>query len=83
MWTATELRAQVLAKAAEDGDFRALLITDPKAAISAETGTAVPDGFDVLHEASATVAHLVLPPSPRLTEVELETATGGLSVIGT
>ncbi len=83
MTTATEMRDQILNKAAEDGDFRTRLIEDPKAAISAEVGATVPDGFDVVvHEDSATTFHLVLPPSPELTESELETATGGLSVIG-
>ena len=78
MTTATEMKERILGKAAEDGDFRARLIADPKATISAEVGTAIPDGFDVvIHEDSATTAHLVLPPSPQLTEAELKTAAGG------
>lgn len=78
MTTATELKAQILSKAAEDGDFRARLIDDPKGAISSETGTTIPDGFNiVVHEDSATTAHLVLPPSDKLTEAELKTAAGG------
>ena len=78
MTTATELKNRILSKADEDSDFRARLIADPREAISAETGTAVPDGFDVVvHEDSATTTHLVLPPSPRLTEAELQTAAGG------
>ena len=78
MTTATELKARILSKAAEDGDFRARLIADPKAAIASEVGTVIPDGFDVaVHEDSATTAHLVLPPSPKLTEAELETAADG------
>ena len=48
MTTATDLKARILTKAGEDGEFRALLIADPKAAISAETGTTIPDGFDVV-----------------------------------
>ena len=84
MTTATEMKDRILNRAAEDGEFRASLIADPKAAIASEIGTTVPDGFDVVvHEDSATTAHLVLPPSPKLTEAELETAAGGLSVIGT
>ena len=79
MTTATEMRARILGKAADDSDFRARLIADPKAAISAETGADIPSGFDVvIHEDSATTAHLVLSPSPQLTEGELEMATGGL-----
>ena len=78
MTTATEMKTQLLTKAAEDGDFRAHLIADPKAAISAELGRTIPEGFDIeVHEDGATTAHLVLPPSPELTEVELETVAGG------
>ena len=62
MTTATEMKDRILSRAAEDGEFRASLIADPKAAISAETGKTIPDGFDVaVHEDSATTAHLVLP----------------------
>ncbi len=78
MTTATEIRDRILSKAEEDSEFRARLIADPRAAISAEVGTAIPDGFDVVvHEESPTAAHLVLPPSPALTEAELETVAGG------
>ena len=79
MTTATELKTQILSKAGEDGEFRARLIADPKAAISAEIGTTIPDAFNVaVHEDSATTAHLVLPPSPNLTETEMETVAGGI-----
>ena len=78
MTTVTELKTRIMTRAGEDADFRALLIADPKAAISAEIGTTIPDGFDVVvHEDGATTAHLVLPPSPELTEAELQTAAGG------
>ena len=78
MTTATELKAQVLTRAAEDEEFRSRLIADPKAAIASEVGTTVPDGFDVVvHEDSATTAHLVLPPSPVLSEAEMATVAGG------
>ena len=81
MTTATELRTQILSKADADSDFRAHLIADPKAAISAEIGANIPDGFDVVvHEDGATTAHLVLPPSPTLTEAELEMIAGGGSL---
>ena len=78
MTTATELKTQILTKADEDNEFRARLLTDPKAAISTELGTAIPEGFNVLvHEDSATTAHLVLPPSPKLLEAELKACAGG------
>jgi hypothetical protein len=73
MTTATEMKDAILRRAAADGDFRTRLIADPKAAIAAETGTTVPEGFNVVvHEDSATAAHLVLAPSPELTDAELE-----------
>ena len=78
MTTATELKTQILTKAAEDGEFRTRLIANPRAAISAETGVTIPEGFDVaVHEDSATTAHLVLPPSPKLTEADLAMVAGG------
>ena len=78
MKTATELKTQLLSKADEDNDFRARLIADPKAAISSELDTTIPEGFDVVvHEDSKTTAHLVLPPSPALTEADLEKVAGG------
>ena len=83
MTTGTELKAQILTKAEQDSDFRARLIADPKAAISAETGMAIPDEFDVMvHEDGAATAHLVLPPSPKLTESELANVAGGGSTKG-
>ena len=83
MTTAAELKDQILSKAAEDEDFRARLIADPREAISAETGTTIPDGFDwVVHEDSATTTHLVLTPSRELSEAEPEPETGGSSVEG-
>ena len=79
MTTAADMKDQILNRAADDGDFRAHLIADPKAAISAELGRTIPEGFDiVVHEDGATTAHLVLPPSPALTEAELETVAGGV-----
>ena len=77
MTTATELKTQILSKAAEDNEFRAFLIADPKAAIASEVGAVIPDGFDVVvHEDGATTAHLVLPPSAQLSEAELEAVAG-------
>ena len=78
MTTATEMKTKILSKAAEDGEFRTRLLTDPKATISAETGVTIPEGFNVaVHEDSATTAHLVLPPSAQLTEAEMELVAGG------
>ena len=83
MTTATEMKDRILSKAAQDDDFRDRLIADPRTAISAETGQTIPDGFSiVVHEDSATTAHLVLPPSPELTEAEMEKVAGGIFIWG-
>lgn len=78
MATATELRTRILTRAEEDSGFRARLVADPKTAISSELETPIHEGFDIaVHEDSATMAHLVLPPSGALTEAEMEMVTGG------
>ena len=78
MTTASELRDRILDRVVEDEEFRASLIADPKAAIASEVGVTIPDGFDVVvHEDSATTAHLVLPPTPKLTDADLKSAAGG------
>ena len=78
MTMATELKDRILSKAEEDGDFRARLIADPKAAISADIGADIPDVFNVtVHEDSAATTHMVLPTSSELTDAELEMVAGG------
>ena len=75
--TLGEMQARILAKAAEDEDFRANLIDNPKAVIAEELGVYIPEGFDIqVHENTATTGHLILTPSERLTESELELAVG-------
>ena len=60
-------------KAAEDEDFRARLVADPRAAVEHETGLRFPDGFRIhVHEESATDAHMVLPPRPELSREQLD-----------
>ena len=76
--TVNEMKNYVLARSAEDEDFRDRLIADPKAVISEELGILVPEGFDIrVHEDSATTAHFILPPPPRLTEADLALVAGG------
>ena len=80
MATATigEMKAHIMAKAAEDGAFRAKLLTDPRPVISAELGIYIPEGFAIqVHEDSAVAAHMVLPLSDRLTEEDLAQIAGG------
>ena len=79
--TVSEMRAHIMDKAAEDGGFRTQLLADPKATISAELGVFFPEKFTILvHEDSATSAHLVLPSPDRLSEKELEEAVGGVDI---
>ncbi len=79
--TVGELRAHITNKAAEDGEFRAQLLADPRSAISAELGLSIPEGFTIhVHEESATAAHLTLPASDRLSEEELAQVAGGVDV---
>ena len=78
MQSPNEMRMKVLGKAAEDDDFRAKLMNDPKAAISQELGVTIPASMSVeVHEESTATAHLVLPPDSRLREGDLEAVAGG------
>ena len=70
---------RIIAKASEDGAFRARLVADPKGAIRELTGTPMPDGVEVqVHQESATSFHLVLPPAGRLAEEEMAQVHGGV-----
>ena len=78
METPNEMRAKVVGKAAGDADFRAWLLRDPKAAIGAELGVGVPKSMTIeVHEERADTAHLVLPPSSRLSAADLAAVAGG------
>ena len=73
-----EMREKLVGKAAQDQDFRARLVADPKAAIEEALGMAVPETMSIkIHEDTATTAHLVLPPSAGLNEDELEAIAAG------
>ena len=77
MLTPDEMRAKIMDKAAEDVDFRALLLSDPKGAVKQELGFDIPSEFKVrVHEDSADTAHLVLPPSSALDEADLRALVG-------
>ena len=78
MRSEAEVRAHVEMKAAEDDDFRARLIADPRAALEAETGLRFPESYRLhVHEESAGDAHLVLPPKPALSREQLDRVAGG------
>ena len=75
----SQIKEQLLVRAEEEGDFRARLLKDPKAAIRDATGLSVPDSINIhVIEDSATDYHLVLPPSGRgLSDGELDAVSGG------
>ena len=82
MTTAQEMRARIVAKAADDAEFRTRLLSDPKGAIGEELGVTIPASMSIeVHENSAETVHLTLPPDSRLSESDLEQASGGVFII--
>ncbi len=80
METAKELEAKIVGKAAGDAEFRARLLGDPKGAIGQELGVTIPASLSIeVHEQSAEVVHLVLPPDSKLNEGDLQAVAGGYS----
>ena len=78
METPNEMRTKIVGKATEDVEFRALLLSDPKAAIEQELGLAIPASVSIeVHEEGDTAAHLVLPPGSKLNEGDLQAVAGG------
>ena len=79
MGSEAQVRAHVAMKAAEDDDFRARLIADPRATVEEEVGLRFPDGYRIhVHEESAAEAHVVLPPKPELSKEQLDRIAGGI-----
>lgn len=78
MKTPEEMRDHLIAKASTDESFREKLLSDPRPSIEAEFSITIPEGVSVqVHENSAQTVHLLLPPSGKLSEKELNVATGG------
>ena len=78
MKSGIEMRDHLLGKAAEDAEFRARLVADPKAALTEEFGISLPDSFALsVHEDSSTHVHLVLPPTGPLDPAVLQQVSGG------
>ncbi len=83
MKTQEEMRAEVIGKAAEDEEFRTQLIDDPKSTIEKALGITIPDSVSVkVHEESGTEAHLVLPPSSRLSDSDMRAVSAGAAFWG-
>ena len=78
MQSANDMRMKILGKASEDAEFRAKLLSDPKAAVGQELGVAIPASMAIeVHEEDGATAHLVLPPSSKLNEDDLRAVAGG------
>ena len=79
MQSAEEMRRHLTEKAAEDMDFRRLLMSDPKGAFRQEFDIEVPDTIEIqVHESDMRTLHLALPSSPELDEEQLEAVAAGL-----
>ena len=73
-----EMRAFLIGKAADDAEFRARLVADPKQVLNEEFGMPLPDAFELsIHEENITHVHLVLPPSDQLDPTALAEVGGG------
>lgn len=78
MDTQENLMKKLMDKAGEDSSFRESLIDNPSSALKEAFDIDVPDGFNVVvHEDDARTAHLVLPASAELTDVQLQHVAGG------
>ena len=78
MKTGSEVEAHVVLKAAEDTEFRARLIDDPKGVIEAETGKVLPD--DMLVFVKQAIENSLESPentNKPLTNDELTQVMGG------
>jgi len=63
-----------------DPDFRAALVSDPRAALSELTGMQIPESVRVtVHEESVADIHLVIPSDSALSEADLELVSGGIN----
>ncbi len=78
---ADEAMQQLLARSATDLEFRQLLLSDSRAALSRHFGREVPETMNLAFIENDADATIVLPeiigPDPELSEVELEAVAGG------
>ena len=78
MQSEAEVKAHIVMKAAEDDEFRAKVLADPRAALEQETGMRLPADYRLhVHEETAGEAHIVLPPKPELSQEQLDGIAGG------
>ena len=74
-----DLAAKIADRATEDPAFRAYVITDPRAAISAVFGVTIPEGVEIsVHQSTPTHMHIALAPRfPGDTGDDLGKVSGG------
>lgn len=79
--TRADLDVLVRDRLAQDPEFRARLMSDPRGTVSELVGVPLPDGVTVtVHEESLTSIHLVVPAQPgagELSDDDLELVAGG------
>ncbi len=75
--SADDMRRQLTDRAISDEDFRSLLVSNPKDAISQELGVDLPEDIQVeVHESDAQTLHLSLPVT-EIGEEQLEAIAAG------
>ncbi len=74
-----QMHDHLLAKSAQDPEFRQALIANPKEAIGKELGIEFADDVELhIHESDMKSLHLSLPFDGEMTEEQLEAVAGGL-----
>ena len=74
-----EIEARINERADEDEDFRAELLTDPRAALSGLFGVEIPETFRLRVVEEASDETVVVLRSPELSRDELTTVAAGMS----
>jgi hypothetical protein len=73
-----EIAVQIRERAESDPEFRAQLLADPSAAVSALLGMPIPAHVAItVHEELPTDIHLVIPGTSALSDRDLDLVAGG------
>ncbi len=69
---------RIASRAAEDSDFRARLVKNPKETIAREFGVSLAEDHEIhVHEETYSATHLVIPPRSKFSETERKEAKAG------
>jgi hypothetical protein len=75
--TRTTIDAAIADRIESDPDFRSALLSDPKSALAALTGTEIPESIRItVHEESPADIHLVIAAQSALADSDLELVAG-------